>query len=184
MGIILTFFPGCIHSSESICSNGWWVSNTLQVLNSELCNTISRYCKYCISHKLFSCNNQTCCGHFRFSHASKLLQHEKTFHFRHRVLFLNETIFDWRLPLIAHWKVSLMRHRMRVWLFLSYRQLLPGVFWRLPRHTFLQRRKYIILALCVVFFAPSLLQWPFTLFAGKIWQIEQEGTIRKDVCDV
>lgn len=164
----------------------WLVSlqHFASILNSEMCNAISRYCKYWISHKLFSCINQKFCGLLRFSHASKLLRHEKTFHFRHRVLFLNETIFYWRVPLIANGKVSLVRHRMRVWLFLSYRQLLPGVFWRLPQHTFLQWRKYNILALCIVFFAPSLLQWPFSLFAGKIWHIEQEGTVRKDVCDV
>lgn len=131
-----------------------------------------------------SCNDQDCCGLFRFSHASGLLWHEKIFHFRHRVLFLNETIFCWRLPIIANGKVSLVWHWMHVWLFLAHRQLLPGVFWWLPRHSFLQRRKYNILALCVVYFAPFLLQWPFTLFSGKISRMEWGGTVTKIVINV
>lgn len=38
----------------------WLVSllHFASILNSEMCNAISRYCKYCISHKLFSCINQ------------------------------------------------------------------------------------------------------------------------------
>lgn len=178
--MISTFFLGCLLSSESICSNDWWVSNTLQVCLIQKCAIPFLD----MENTVWSSNDKDCSGIFRFSHASELLWHEKAFHFRLRVLFLNKTIFYWRLPLIANRKVYLMWHRMRVWLFLSHWQLLPRLIWRLPQHSFLQWRKYNILALCIVFFAPFILQWPFTLLAGKIWHMERGGTVTTNVSDV
>lgn len=133
-------------------------------------------------HKISHFLNVSSFALFRVSHASELLRHEKTFHFRCRVLLHDKTISGWCLPIGSGREVSLVWHRMHVRLLFSHRQLLPGLFRRLPQLAVLQRRKYNLLILCIIFFASFIPKWPFTLFAGKIQHVTRVLQSGQNAC--